>query len=288
MDNMTALVSCFARAYHYRNSNTPVFADSVAEQILMAEEYDAISRNMAQGIGYFAPGFKGTPEEALRFIVNHQLAPSVLARSAFCEQAIGNAVHLGCRQVVICACGYDTFSLRTDNQALTVYELDRPEMIEDRRIRIARARIEPACRVKSIGCDLSKPTWKESLIEAGFDMKRPSFSSLLGIGYYLTEDEFEKLIAGIASLSCEGASICLDYPINEEGRESARNRELAAAAGEAMKARYSYGEMEALLSKAGFLIYEHMDADEVTEAFLKDSGMTAPAGVGYCLAVRKG
>ena len=288
MDNMTALVSCFARAYHYRNSNTPVFADSVAEQILMAEEYDAISRNMAQGIGYFAPGFKGTLEEALRFIVNHQLAPSVLARSAFCERAIGNAVRLGCRQVVICACGYDTFSLRTDNQALTVYELDRPEMIEDRRIRIARARIEPACRVKFIGCDLSKPTWKESLIEAGFDMERPSFSSLLGIGYYLTEDEFEKLIAGIASLSCEGASICLDYPINEEGRESARNRELAAAAGEAMKARYSYGEMETLLSRAGFLIYDHMDADEATEAFFKDSDMTAPAGVGYCLAVRKG
>ena len=75
--------------------------------------------------------------------------------------------------------------------------------------------------------------------------------------------------------------------MNEEGGESARNRELAAAAGEAMKARYSYGEMEALLSKAGFLIYEHMDADEVTEAFLKDSGMTAPAGVGYCLAIKK-
>ena len=287
MDNMTALVSCFARAYHNKNSERPVFADSVAEKLLTAEEYAAISRNMAQGIGYFAPGFKGTPEEALRFIVNHQLAPSVLARSAFCERAIGNAVRLGSRQVVICACGYDTFSLRTDNQALTVYELDRPEMIEDRRIRIARARIEPACRVKSIGCDLSKPTWKESLIEAGFDMERLSFSTLLGISYYLTGDEFEKLIAGIASLSCEGASICLDYPINEEGRESARNRELAAAAGEAMKARYSYGEMEVLLSRAGFLIYDHMDADEATEAFFKDSDMTAPAGVGYCLAVRK-
>ena len=25
MDNMTALVSCFARACHYRNSNLPVF-----------------------------------------------------------------------------------------------------------------------------------------------------------------------------------------------------------------------------------------------------------------------
>ena len=51
--------------------------------------------------------------------------------------------------------------------------------------------------------------------------------------------------------------------------------------------KYSYEEMEALLSNAGFLIYEHMDADEATDAFLKESGMTAPAGVGYCLAVRK-
>lgn len=95
--------------------------------MLTAEEYDAISLNMKQGIQYFAPDFHGTQEEVLQFIVNHQLAPSVLARSAFCERAIDNAVRrLGCRQVVIYACGYDTFSLRLDNQALTVYELDRP------------------------------------------------------------------------------------------------------------------------------------------------------------------
>ncbi len=49
-----------------------------------------------------------------------------------------------------------------------------------------------------------------------------------------------------------------------------------------------YKNMEALLSNAGFLIYEHMDAGEATDAFLKESGMTAPAGVGYCLALRKG
>ena len=167
MDNMTALVSCFARAYHHKNSERPVFADSVAEKLLTAEEYAAISRNMAQGIGYFAPGFKGTPEGALRLIVNRQLAPSVLARSAFCERAIDNAVRrLGCRQVVIYACGYDTFSLRLDNQALTVYELDRPEMIADRWKRIARTGLEPACHVEDIGCDLSQPSWKEKLIHA--------------------------------------------------------------------------------------------------------------------------
>ncbi len=40
MDNMTALVSCFARAYHCKNSERPVFADSVAENLLTAEEYN--------------------------------------------------------------------------------------------------------------------------------------------------------------------------------------------------------------------------------------------------------
>ena len=42
MDNMTALVSAFARAYHYRNNHTWVFADPVAEKMLTDEEYTAI------------------------------------------------------------------------------------------------------------------------------------------------------------------------------------------------------------------------------------------------------
>ena len=188
---------------------------------------------------------------------------------------------------MIYACGYDTFSLRLDNQALTVYELDRPEMIADRWKRIARTGLEPACHVEDIGCDLSQPSWKEKLIHAGFDPKKTSFGTLLGISYYLSKQDFKNLVAVIASISCEGSSICFDYPVSEAGAESQRNRELAAA-GEMMKAKYSYEEMEAQLSNAGFLIYEHIDADEATDAFLKESGMNAPAGVGYCLAVRKG
>ena len=42
MDNMTALVSAFARAYHYRNNHTWVYADPVAEKMLTDEEYTAI------------------------------------------------------------------------------------------------------------------------------------------------------------------------------------------------------------------------------------------------------
>ena len=294
MDNMTALVSAFARAHHYENNSAWVFADALARRLLTDEEYASISKHMADGIAYFAPGFEGTCEEALRLIVDRQLAPSVLARSAFCERAIDNAARIGCGQVAVFACGYDTFSLRTRDANLRVFELDRPEMIADRQRRIERAGLEPACRVESIGCDLAKPEWKDALIRAGFDANKAAFGSLLGISYYLTKETFTALIAAISSIFCEGASVCFDYPMAEDGAESARNRELAEAAGEAMRAKYTYDEIETLLSDAGFLIYEHMDAGEVTEAFFANynrenptHAMAAPRGVGYCLAVRK-
>ena len=294
MNNMTALVSAFARAYHCQNSDERVFTDPLARRMLTDGEFAEISKNMADGISYFAPGFSGTREEALRFIVDHQLAPSVLARSAFCERAIDNAVALGCGQVAVFACGYDTFSLRAQYEGMRVFDLDRPEVIEDRKRRVKAAGIAPACRVEEIGCDLADPAWKETLLRSGFDAKRLAFASLLGISYYLSKEAFAGLVRAISGLWREGSSLCFDYPLTEDGAHSRRNRELAAAAGEGMKAKYSCAEMEALLADAGFLIYEHLDAAEATEAFFaaynrRNPGreMAAPKGVGYCLAVRQ-
>ena len=192
MDNMTALVSAFARAYHYRNNHTWVFADPIA------------------GISFFAPEFRGTQEEALRYIVDHQLAPSVLARSAFCERAIENAVRIGCGQVVLYACGYDTFSLRNQHMELKIFELDRPEMTHDKQYRIRQTGLEPSCQVEFIGCDLSLSTWRKELINRGFDCGKSSFGSLLGISYYLSKEEWRRLIGTISSFACEGSSICFD------------------------------------------------------------------------------
>ena len=295
MDNMTALVSAFARAYHYRSSDVWVFADRFAERLLTEDEYAGISRSMAGGISFFAPGFQGTAEEALRHIVDRQLAPSVLARSAFCERAIGRAVGGGCGQVAVFACGYDTFSLRAPRPELRVFELDRPEMIDDRRARIARAGLRPACRTASVGCDLADPGWKDALLAAGFDAGAPAFGSLLGISYYLEKADLRRLIGGIASLWRGGGAICLDYPLADGGAEARRNRELAAAAGERMRARYTRGALEALLEEAGFRVAEHLDAAGATEALFSAFNranparrMAAPEGVGYCLARKSG
>ena len=83
MDSMTAKVSCFARAHQYKNNTVHIFADPAAGSLLGAD-YDQIAQSMAQGIGFFLPDFQGSAEEGLRLIVDRQLSPSVLGRSAFC------------------------------------------------------------------------------------------------------------------------------------------------------------------------------------------------------------
>ena len=129
MDNMTAKVSCFARAYHYKNNSIRIFTDDIAEKLL-GEDYNQIAKNMSDGIDFFCPGFEGTREEGLRLILDRQLSPSVLGRSVFCESKLAYAIANGCKQYLVFAAGYDAYALRNKDSAIKVYELDYPELLK--------------------------------------------------------------------------------------------------------------------------------------------------------------
>lgn len=58
MEHMTAKVSCFARAYHFKNNRIHIFEDSAAESLL-GSDYEQIAQNMMDGIPFFLPGFAG-------------------------------------------------------------------------------------------------------------------------------------------------------------------------------------------------------------------------------------
>ena len=96
--NMTALVSLFARAYHQKSKGIKIFDDPLSTKLITEKEYEMIGLNMSQGISFFNPTFKGSKEEALKWIVDHQLSPSVLVRSAFCKEAIEEMKGKECKQ----------------------------------------------------------------------------------------------------------------------------------------------------------------------------------------------
>lgn len=294
MNNMTAKVSCFARAYHFKNNNEWIFKDDIAGIILGDEDFTNIADNMAKGIQFFAPGFTGNASEALRFIADHQLSPSVLGRSAFCEKHLMNELAFRCRQYVLFAAGYDTFSFRNTIKELRIFELDLPDMIADKKERADKYGLVYPANALLLPCDLAGDDWTSIISDNGFQKTAKSFGSLLGISYYLSKDDFKKLVMKISSVFSSGSAICFDYPTETDGEESAKNRQLANAAGEQMQAKYTCKEMEELLRENGFLIYEHLDENEMTKQYFSRYNLTtpehaisSPKGVHYLLAVKQ-
>lgn len=97
--NMTALVSLFARAYHQKEKEVKIFEDELSMYLLSDQEYEMIGLNMSQGIQFFNPRFKGNQQEALEWIVDHQLSPSVLIRSALCKEVIDKMLEKGVQTI---------------------------------------------------------------------------------------------------------------------------------------------------------------------------------------------
>jgi len=299
---MTALVSAFSRAYHSQNNHAKIFDDSVARSLLSDQEYEQIGKSMAQGIQFFNPGFAGNDADALRWIVDHQLSPSPLGRSAFAEQALKNAVNGGATQYLIFAAGYDSFAYRQPEWAsvLQIFEIDHPLMSVEKQSRINRVFAKRPDNLTYLPVDLAVTRIDESLFaNSQFDRSQLSFCSMLGISYYLSTDSFIGLIESISKIICVGSTIVFDYPdqdtyTDKAGERAKRQVMLAGEAGEAMLAGYSYSDMEALLSNLGFLICEHLEPQEITEKYFAEYNranpqhmMSAFDNVNYCLAVKK-
>ncbi len=291
MDHVTAMVSCFVRAYHYKNKRVHIFEDNAAE-LLLGSEYDKISQNLINGINFFLPEFQGTKEEGLRLIVDNQLSPSVLGRSAYCEKKLEETIHRGCRQYILFASGYDTFAVRNKEDLLSVFEIDLPEVLTDKLERIEKAGIKSEAAY--VSCNLATDNWKEKLMDAGFKSDKKSFGSLLGISYYLSKEDFKCLLKSINDIFTQESVICFDFPSEKESKETKINQMLAQEAGEKMKSLFSDEEMEALLMECGFSISEHLDYEEITKQYFSEynkcdatCSMQAPIGVEYVLAVKR-
>ncbi len=288
-NNMTALISCFARCYHSKNSNIKIYNDTFAENILNDEEYNDISSNMKNGINFFNPNYTGN--NPLEWIVNNQLAPSVLARSSFNERHLLNEIKLGLEQYVVLASGYDTSGYKV-NSKVKVYELDKMEMIKDKKKRIELSQINND-NIHYISCDFND-NWINSLLTTDYDKSKKTFCSLLGISYYLDKKTFSNTIKTLSENISLGSCIIFDYPNDEETENELTNQKLAKGANEEMKSKYSYKDIVQISEESAMLIYEHLNSDNIDKEFFYDyntlnpeNKIIAPKGISYCMLVKK-
>lgn len=300
--SMTALVSAFARGYHASKNDVKIFDDFLAGKILTEEEKQQIALHMSNGIEFFNPAFHGTKEEALRWVVDHQLSPSPLGRAAWAEKALQTAIKIGTTQYLIIAAGYDSFAYRQPAwaAALKIFEFDHPLMSGDKQERVQRIFGKESAHVAYIPIDLTLESFSAKLHSCNtYDQSKLSFCSVLGLSYYLSKDDFKKLIQSIAESVSNGSTLVFDYPdeyayTDQAGERAKKQSMMTRCTTEAMLASYSYEETNQLLCDCGFLIDEHLTPDEITQQYFghynkanPDHRMTAFDNVNYCLAVKK-
>lgn len=288
-ENMTALMCTFVKAYHYKNNKFCIYGDKYAEKLL-GEDYQAIANNLTKGINYFNPNFSGNSDEALKWIVNNKLAGNILARSIYEEKALKNAIKFGACEYLIFATGYSLTSLKFN---LLTFELDRKEVIEDKQKRLCAINLLKG-NISYLSTDLVENDWKNTLLQSNYDKNKISFSSLLGISYYLTKTEFEDLIKNIADIIKDGSTIVFDYPDLNYYKNNAHIVDFAKGANDEMKVSYSFTELEKMLQKYDLLIYEHLNDKQMTINYLENyntlnpnNKIIAPSGVNYLLTVKK-
>ena len=296
--SITALMSSFGRAFHAENEEHPVFADYLAKELMTAEEYTAVQNYILGGAQFFEPEIdraEQIPKELLRKLINTHIAPSPLCRAAYTEKALKTAVLTGARQYVILGAGMDTFAFR-EMEFLSkhrVFEVDHPLTQADKLERIARAGWTVPDNLVFVPVDFTKDSLTDRLIASGFDPSVKSFFSWLGVTYYLSLGAIDTMLSALSRLSAEGSTLVFDYP-DENFFDAAERRVqntimMAKAGGEPMQSAFSYGELEKLLEKHGFLIYELLTPDDIQRDVIDKVGadMKAFEHVNYCLAVRK-
>lgn len=287
--NMTALVSLFARAYHQKSKDIKIFDDPLSTKLITKKEYEIIRLSMSQGISFFNPNFKGSKEEALKWIVDHQLSPSVLLRSAFCKEAIEEMKEKGCKQYLDFASGYDSFAYYYQNQ-MHVFEIDKKEVIEDKRQRCKDVDIE---NIQFLSIDLGKDNWINRLLESSYQENQLSVCSLLGLSYYLTHDQFKRLLKEISKHMIKGSRLVFDYPSYQESDETRKSEVLAKEANETMRAKYSFEQLKEILDLCHLKIVRHDDYRITLDSLIhyneyyKDNPIIAPKGVCYCVAEKE-
>ena len=116
-----------------------------------------------------------------------------------------------------------------------------------------------------------------------------TFFSWLGVTYYLSTEAINTMLAALSELCADGSSLVFDYPDEnffDASEKRVQNTIMMAKAGdEPMQSAFSYSEIEKLLEKHGFLLYELLTPDDIIDKAGTD--MKAFEHVNYCLAVRK-
>ncbi|MGB8389166.1 class I SAM-dependent methyltransferase [Mycobacterium sp.] len=154
------------------------------------------------------------------------------ARTKYFDEYFRRAAAAGVRQVVILAAGLDSRAYRLDwPAATTIFELDRPQVLDFKREVLAGHGAQPRAERREIAVDL-REDWPQALRDSSFDASKPSAWIAEGLLIYLPAAAQEQLFTGVDSLAGPGSHVAIEdgAPLEPDEFEAKLEEERAAMA----------------------------------------------------------
>ena len=203
---------------------------------------------------------------------------SIVARARFIEDLVAEQSARSVDQYVLLGAGLDTFVQRRPELAsqLRVFEIDQPGTQAWKRQRLVELGYGIPDGLKLVPVDFEAgESWRQKLVAAGFDMRRPAVVTSTGVSMYLTREAIMALLREAAAFA-PGSIFAMSFLLPLEMSEPAvrPGMEMAAkgarASGTPFISFFRPAEIMAMAREAGFRDARHVSAADLTERYFKD------------------
>ncbi len=275
--SMTALGVAYLRAWHFRHHEPKVFSDSCAWDLITDEERESFNEIVLEAFARYRPGEVSDDRELTldRAIAWYAATSLVVARSAFSERRLRQALERGVDQYVIVGAGMDTFSVREAQlmSRLRVFEVDHPATQAFKRERAKLADFSFSDNLYFAPADFERDTVADALAGTPFDSGKRSFFAWHGVTMYLTKAAIAATLDSIKSVAPTGSEIVFDYwdergfDPQQRSQEVSDMFDLVAGFGEPFVSGFAPQTIPAVLGKHGFELIEDMGPEEQMRQF---------------------
>ncbi|KAA1251798.1 SAM-dependent methyltransferase [Mycobacterium simiae] len=189
----------------------------------------------------------------------------IVLRLRYTDDICAAAISAGIDQIVLLGAGFDTMSLRTASQPVTIFEVDAPTTQAAKRP-ITEQLLPIGCNSTTIWVpvDFEQGELCDQLLKSGFDPHRRSVIIWVGVTMYLTGGAIEQTVADLAELCAPGSRLVLDYidgrvvTATTPWRSARRVTRVVARRGEPYRSGFTATELSELLGTHGFECGEHL------------------------------
>jgi hypothetical protein len=158
-----------------------------------------------------------------------------------------------------------------DNDDIEIFEVDHPDTQRYKLNRIKELEWIIRPNVHFVSVDFEKESFRDKLLEAGFDPNKKTFFSILGVSYYLTLDTFADTLRQMTELSETTSEVVFDYPIKSGDFPKRVNKleEITRSLGEVMCGGFDHNEIKCVLCSLGYKINTYLTPDKIQKEYFE-------------------